>query len=420
MIINITKKTSLIILGVLISFVILEIGLQIAGFTLTTIKKSQNKQTNDPNAITILCLGESTTDRQWPPILQKILNKKIKDKKINVIDEGHAGKNSEYLYYEIVQKKLLQYNPDIVVSMIGINDKMSDKPYIVNQGNWYSKFKIYKLLILLKDHISYTEKYTILNSAALNENVPKAIINKILFFSVHQDKKHNVLIEMKKIIKKYPKIHYYESMVPALVNPYFYEIILKKDNYIFNIQDFINYYKLNTEYLELSHIYVFFAQNFLKVNDKYNAVLCAKTSLRYSNCTNAVNNIIKLDNNNNIYPRDKYIRVNRYKQYYNITNIIYTAIVKMIVEKNMNFIAMQYPTLPINDLKNTLKNSKYYDQLIFISNEENFKEALKNHKKEEIFVDMFGGSFGHCTDFGNTLIAENVAKTIEEILKYSY
>ena len=33
-------------------------------------------------------------------------------------------------------------------------------------------------------------------------------------------------------------------------------------------------------------------------------------------------------------------------------------------------------------------------------------------ENNDIFVDMFGGSFGHCTELGNTIIAENVAETI--------
>ena len=73
---------------------------------------------------------------------------------------------------------------------------------------------------------------------------------------------------------------------------------------------------------------------------------------------------------------------------------------------------MQYPTLSVEKLKQDLKDSPYYDKIIFISNEENFKQALKTHKSEEIFRDMFAGTFGHCTEFGNTLIAENVAETI--------
>jgi hypothetical protein len=81
-------------------------------------------------------------------------------------------------------------------------------------------------------------------------------------------------------------------------------------------------------------------------------------------------------------------------------------------KKNSFALPMQYPTLSVEKLKQALKDSPYYDKLVFVSNEENFKQALKTHKTEEIFRDMFGGSFGHCTELGNTLIAENVAETI--------
>ena len=35
---------------------------------------------------------------------------------------------------------------------------------------------------------------------------------------------------------------------------------------------------------------------------------------------------------------------------------------------------------------------------------------------DEIFKDQFAGDFGHCTDLGNTMIAENVVNTLEKIL----
>jgi hypothetical protein len=32
-----------------------------------------------------------------------------------------------------------------------------------------------------------------------------------------------------------------------------------------------------------------------------------------------------------------------------------------------------------------------------------------------MFTDRFRRDFGHCTDYGNTLIAENVVQTLEEL-----
>jgi len=78
---------------------------------------------------------------------------------------------------------------------------------------------------------------------------------------------------------------------------------------------------------------------------------------------------------------------------------------------------MQYPTLPIEHLKQDLKKSKYHDNLVFISNEENFEQALKTHKKEELFEDMFGGNFGHCTHYGNLLITENIIPKILKLIR---
>ena len=37
-------------------------------------------------------------------------------------------------------------------------------------------------------------------------------------------------------------------------------------------------------------------------------------------------------------------------------------------------------------------------------------------KYGEIFSDQFAGDFGHCTNLGNTMIAENIVKTLENIL----
>ncbi|MDD5102759.1 MAG: hypothetical protein PHH62_07265, partial [Endomicrobiaceae bacterium] len=119
--INIIKKISLIFAGILIALIILEISLQIAEFTSIAIKNYNNKNNKDSNTITILCLGESTTHGQWPPILQNTLNKKIKNKKIKVIDEGKTNIKTDFILSEI-NNTLFKYNPDIVICMIGVND----------------------------------------------------------------------------------------------------------------------------------------------------------------------------------------------------------------------------------------------------------------------------------------------------------
>jgi lysophospholipase L1-like esterase len=413
---NFFKKISLVFAGILISLVILEILLQISGLTLTTIKKYQNKKLKDPDAITILCLGESTTDGQWPPILQKILDTKAKHKKFRVIDEGHIAKNSEYLLYEIVEKKLNFYKPEVVISMIGANDATSDKPYIIKNTNF--KLKTFSLLVLIKQHLIKND-YSKFNMAAFNKNIDENILNEIMQMaelSFNKEKSSQILGIMKKITAKYPDIYYYESMVPALINPYFYEIISKKDdNYIFSIDDFTNYYKISNSCFEMNKIYILFAKNYYNAQNYYNAVLCAKMAfIDTPDSLISVKHIIDMGNKLNINMVLPYhlTTVQKHKNTYLITKTIYMAMAEKIFDSGAQLIAMQYPTLPIERLKTYLNTSKYYDKIIFISNTKNFKETLKTHKIEDIFKDMFGGSFGHCTELGNTIIAENVAETI--------
>jgi hypothetical protein len=53
-----------------------------------------------------------------------------------------------------------------------------------------------------------------------------------------------------------------------------------------------------------------------------------------------------------------------------------------------------------------------YEGVIFVDNERVFKEALKKGEYRDYFSDTFAGDFGHCTEKGNRLLAENIANVI--------
>ena len=131
---------------------------------MSIIKECKKEIIKDTNTITILCLGESTTDGQWPPILQAILNKKSKNKKFIVIDEALSGTNTRRIA-EKIENYLIKYNADIVISMMGINDSGLDyKKY---------KIKILSLFLLIishiKQHFYYTEEDTLYFGCLLEE-----------------------------------------------------------------------------------------------------------------------------------------------------------------------------------------------------------------------------------------------------------
>lgn len=99
------------------------------------------------------------------------------------------------------------------------------------------------------------------------------------------------------------------------------------------------------------------------------------------------------------------------------TNKLYKSIIQKTVNMDVKTICMQYPVRSVEILKTILKDEDLYNKVIFVSNENIFKETLKKHPYKYVFTDQFAGDFGHCTPVGNQMIAENVAKTIIEITK---
>ena len=50
--------------------------------------------------------------------------------------------------------------------------------------------------------------------------------------------------------------------------------------------------------------------------------------------------------------------------------------------------------------------------VVFLGNKEIFAKALARGKYEDLFTDRFGGTWGHTTEAGHRLIAENLAERV--------
>jgi len=104
---------------------------------------------------------------------------------------------------------------------------------------------------------------------------------------------------------------------------------------------------------------------------------------------------------------------------YEATKRNYLQLHQVLTKRSIEHIAMQYPTLSLDQLKEMLASK----DVIFIGNDQNFKEALGTGNYNDYFSDSFGtstwlgGKWGHCTAKGNTLIAENLANVILEELE---
>ena len=110
-------------MGLILSLVLLEMGLRLGGFVLSSIQAFENsKSGKQKDAYHILCLGESTTVGQYPRFLEQVLNQRNIGVHFKVIDKGKTGINTLFILSR-VESYLDEYHPNMVVAMMGINDQ---------------------------------------------------------------------------------------------------------------------------------------------------------------------------------------------------------------------------------------------------------------------------------------------------------
>ena len=98
----------------------------------------------------IFTVGGSTTigvaaddDETWPAHLQQIVNEKITDKEIEVINFGKSESTTEF-EYELIKNKISSLDPDLIIMYDGWNELRSQFPAEKTIRNWESVCKLGK------------------------------------------------------------------------------------------------------------------------------------------------------------------------------------------------------------------------------------------------------------------------------------
>jgi len=155
------QKIALIIFGLFLCGVLLEVGLRFGGFILLSQEEYRNRNLfNKEGTYHIMCLGESTTLiggwNAYPRQLERILNQRNIGIKFKVINKGVPGTYSTNIVANL-ESNINKYNPDMIIVMMGINDRDYTVPYADIPSNktvlFLKSFRIYKLAKLLRLHI---------------------------------------------------------------------------------------------------------------------------------------------------------------------------------------------------------------------------------------------------------------------------
>lgn len=92
---------------------------------------------------------------------------------------------------------------------------------------------------------------------------------------------------------------------------------------------------------------------------------------------------------------------------YALTRELYSRLATSLVERETLLVAMQYPTLPAGELQELLAARP---GVLVVDNRALF--AAEPDPWSTIFVDRFGGGFGHLSDQGNRMLADHLAEAL--------
>ena len=427
----------------------------------------------------ILCLGESTTQGQYPPFLEKALNQRNIGIKFSVIDKGLNGTNT-WVIVSRLESYLDTYHPDMVITMMGINDAGPHMPYEpVSDSkaiNFLKSFRIYKLTRLLWLHIvsrlGERKSYKLSNyTTLLKPSLRKSELQQVVA------EKNNVLLseestKLKKAIELNPRgegayvglgwlykiqgklSEAEESFKKAIeLNPrgegaYFelgwlYREQGKRSE---SEESFKKAIEINSKgewaYIGLGRLYheqgkLSEAEELFKKAIELNPrgeVAYFELGWLYheqgklSEAEELFKKAIELNpgsdrlygalevlytEKGNMELARKYGKEARdlgLSYYVPNTTSDYHKLKTVLDKRGITYVCVQYPIRNLEPLKKIFQGND--KGIIFVDNERIFRDAVAKDSHQNYFRDMFGGEFGHCTEKGNRLLAENIANVI--------
>jgi len=94
-----------------------------------------------------------------------------------------------------------------------------------------------------------------------------------------------------------------------------------------------------------------------------------------------------------------------------VTHYNYAKLKKMVLDRGVQLVCVQYPLRSVTPLKQMLRP---YAGTVFVDNESLFKSAVEREGYDAFFKDNFAGDFGHCTEKGNRMLAQNIFQTLQK------
>ncbi|MCX5702463.1 MAG: tetratricopeptide repeat protein, partial [Candidatus Omnitrophica bacterium] len=374
-----------------------------------------NLSIRQKGAYRIICLGESTTQNQYPPFLEEILNQRNIGIKFSVVDKGRGGIKASAILSQ-VESYIGEYHPDMVVAMMGINDRGGHIPYerptLSKTMLFIRSFRTYKLARLLWLHMVTKAKeiglYKLHGDKPLAQERESSLFN-IRLEETNAQQKDNIKNE--DVLKKALELN------PGNDGAYLGLGSAYRDQEQFQQAEecFKKALELNPGNDEacvgLGGLYQDQGQ-FQQAEDTYKKALELNpgkvvSAILYGALGNIYEEMGQFTLAEECYSNANQIRLSIYNP---TTASNYHKLKEILDKRKIKLVCVQYPMLNIEPLKKIFQGN--IDSILFVDNEKTFKEAVKKGSYNMYFRDVFGGDFGHCTEKGNRILAENIANVI--------
>lgn len=374
------QKISVLLLTIIFFLVVLELFLWLGGLLFVSFHGYANKSSlAQKGTYRILCLGESTTANQYPPFLDKILNRSNIGIKFSVIDKGVVATNSSAILRQL-EGYLATYRPDMVIAMMGSNDRnvMYYQEIPEASGKLFRYYRTYRLLRLsflrlakkIYNPQANKDKMQVFVSPIECSPGNAACYSRLGEMYAEQGR----FAEAEEALKKCIELDYQNTAAYERLG-----WVYEEENKDPQTEELFT--KAIGQGMERDRFYGTLAVYYQGRGDEERA--------------------------KKYYRKAAELRMREYNptlvsNYHRLREILDVHKIKLV--------CMSYPMQSTAPLKKIFADNP--DGIIFVNNERIFKDAVWEKSYKAYFLDMFGGDFGHCTDKGNRLLAENIAGTI--------
>jgi len=431
--------------------VILELFLRLLGVAILAPQVARNLDKSvDPGVLRILTLGESTTAdlphsgrmKSWPNLLEEMLvHRGCRAKVYNVARPAI----STLTIVQELPKNLDEFQPSIVISMMGINDVRNLYFDPKDREGFWSQFRVIRLWKQLQKlglgvFDVNSNSAPVLSSNPNLGTIESQFQNILPQLELPLNKDFQTLIktpidrhlqefiekDLAKIDQPRIKARYLfwlaqQAMPPLDSKKELYEnsfyLCEKSLKFSFDDMDVLRSMAFLDDRLGKEGHCMEVAKKYLRRYKTFNSQAIAT----FSTCV--VHSASK-----DVWRRFFVINagpsVVDYNRSISGTQFHYRYVASQLTNRSIHWIVMQYPTLDIELLKNYFRTLTgigdvlpEYSDISFLSNQENFKKALIKKGWNEIFTDNFAGTFGHTTNEGSQMIAETALQGVFAVLK---